>query len=187
MKIVLIPGMGCYPVAQSNWYSWFANEMNKRPTVQCVLRDFPDPNKCRESIWVPFIKEEIGLDEETIVVGHSSGAACAMRLLESPSVKKLRGVVLVAAAYTDLGDEGERRSEYFNRPWDWDKMKMGAEKIVCFHGEDDHLIPVNEARYIAEKMRGESFQYREMQGKSHFFYPWDELLEVVDDMIVTKK
>ena len=187
MRVILIPGMGCYPVAQSNWYSWFANEINKRPSVKCVLRDFPDPNKCRESIWVPFLKEEIGLDEETIIVGHSSGAACAMRLLESSKVPKLRGAVLVASAYTDLGDENERRSEYFNRPWNWEAMKTGAKKIVCFHGEDDHLIPVDEARHIANKLQCESFEYFEMKGKSHFFYPWDELLDVVDEMILNNK
>ena len=187
MKIVLIPGMGCSPVSQSNWYSWFANEMNKRPSVKCVLCDFPDPNKCRESIWAPFIKDEIGLDEDTIVVGHSSGAACAIRLLESPDVPKLRGVILVAAAYTDLGEESERRSEYFSRPWNWEEMKLGAEKIVCFHGVDDHLIPVEEARHIAGKLKCDSFEYVEMAGKSHFFYPWDELLDTADDMILNNR
>ena len=183
MKIVLIPGMGCSPVARSNWYSWFAQEMSKRPSVECVLRDFPDPRYCRESIWVPFLKDEIGLDENTIVVGHSSGAACAMRLLENDEIGTLRGAVLVAAAHTDLGDESERFSEYFNRPWDWEKMKNGANKIHCFHGFDDPLIPVREARYIADKMKGDNFAYDEMMGKSHFFQPWNEILEVVDAMI----
>jgi predicted alpha/beta hydrolase family esterase len=182
MKIVLIPGMGCSPVATSNWYSWFASEMRKKPGLEVVMKDFPDPNRCRESIWIPFIKNEIGLDEQTIIVGHSSGAACAMRLLENDDVK-LRGAILVAAAHTDLGDEGERLSEYFNRPWNWDKMKLGADFIHCFHGNDDHLIPVKEARYIAEKMRGKNFQYTEMSGVSHFFHPWEEILAVVDKMI----
>lgn len=184
MKIVLIPGMGCHPVKSSNWYSWFASEIKKRPSVECILTDFPDPYNCRESKWVPFLTEEIGLDEETIIVGHSTGAACAMRILENPQIPKLLGTVLVAAAHTDLGDESERLSEYFNRPWDWESMKSGAKKIVCFHGEDDHLIPVHEARFIADKMKGNTFEYIEMQGKSHFFYPWNDLLDVVDTMIV---
>ena len=60
------------------------------------------------------------------------GAACAMRLLESTEVPTLRGAVLVATAYTDLGDESERRSEYFNRPWNWEMMKniWKMKKIV---------------------------------------------------------
>ncbi|GFH59058.1 alpha/beta-hydrolase [Chaetoceros tenuissimus] len=185
MRIVLIPGMGCSPVARVNWYSWFANEVLKKQNVdECVLRDFPDPNGCKESIWIPFLRDEIGLDENTIVVGHSSGAACAMRLLENDEVCKLKGVLLVAAAYTDLGDEYERRSEYFSRPWNWEKMKKGAEKIHCFHGVDDHLIPVKEARYIAVKMKGPTFKYSEIKGGvSHFFEPWDEILDVIDDML----
>jgi predicted alpha/beta hydrolase family esterase len=104
-----------------------------------------------------------------------------MRLLESRD-PKLLGVILVAAAYTDLGDEDEARSEYFNRPWDWETMREGAEYIVLFHGTDDHLIPVGEARYIASKMNDANhFTFIEMDNKSHFFRPWQEILDVFDD------
>lgn len=55
-----------------------------------------------------FFQNEIGLDENTIVIVHSTGAECAMRLLEKDSVGKLRAVILVASsAYTNLGDEHE--------------------------------------------------------------------------------
>lgn len=184
MRVVLIPGMGCTPVASSNWYAWFANQMEQRSYVdECILRDFPDPYQCKESVWVPFIKDEIGLDESTVIVGHSSGAACAMRLLEDDDCPKLLGAILVAAAHTDLGDPHEAKSEYFNRPWQWEKMKQGAQHIVLFHGTDDHLILVQEARFIASKMSSETdsnFEYKEMDGMSHFFSPWEELLEVMD-------
>jgi len=128
-----------------------------------------------------FVQNTVGVDSNTVVVGHSSGAACAMRLLETvPERPMLLGCVLVAACHTDLGDESERRSGYFNRPWSWEKMKDGAKNIVLFHGEDDPLIPVQEARYIADKMKGGNFEYHEMKGKSHFFRPWQEILEVMD-------
>ena len=42
-----------------------------------------DPHVARESVWISFIKNEIGVDEQMVVVGHSSGAICAMRLLET--------------------------------------------------------------------------------------------------------
>lgn len=185
MKVILIPGMGCKPVARSNWYSWFAEEMNKRDEVECVLQDFPDPYKCRESIWSPHVQKLVTEPENTIIVGHSSGAACAMRYLERSTEKPLAGCILVAAAYTDLGDEDERRSEYFNRPWDWKRMARGASKIVLFHGTDDHLIPVQEARHIADELSFAShFEFREMEGMSHFFRSWPEILEVMDTILV---
>jgi predicted alpha/beta hydrolase family esterase len=183
MRFVLIPGMGCTPTAKSNWYAWFAGEMQKRGN-ECSLCDFPDPYGCKETVWVPFIRDKMGLDESTILVGHSSGAACAMRLLESRSDDdpQVLGAILVAAAYTDLDDEEERNSQYFNRPWDWEKMKSSTKSgIVLFHGTDDHLIPVSEARHIAGKLKdAPNFEYRELPGMSHFFSPWQEILDVVD-------
>ena len=65
-------------------------------------------------MWVPHLLNHIRVDEHSIIVGHSSGALCAMRLLES---QKVYGVVLVSAAHTDLGDDHERLSGYFDRPW----------------------------------------------------------------------
>lgn len=155
--------------------------MRKRSYVdECILRDFPDANQCKESVWISFLRNEIQLDESTVVVGHSSGAACAMRLLENDDCPELLGAILVAAAHTDLGDPHEARSEYFNRPWQWERMKQGARHIVLFHGTDDHLIPVQEARFIASKMNGNNFDYIEMDGMSHFFSPWHEILDIMD-------
>jgi len=185
MKVIIIPGMGCTPVASSNWYSWLAAEMQKRPKVEeCILHDFPDPYKCRESIWMPHVQSLIDDAGNIIVVGHSTGASCAMRLLEKTTDKPLAGCILVAAAHTDLGDEDERLSEYFNRPWNWESMAKGAAKTILFHGTDDPLIPVAEARYIAEQLAfSESFSFREMPKHSHFFRPWPELLEEMDAIL----
>lgn len=177
MKVIVIPGMKCVPITESNWYSWFAEEMQAR-NLACQLGEFPDAMKCRESIWVPHVKSLIGDDvNKTILVGHSSGAACAMRLLEEIEPA---GVILVAAAYTDLGDAGERESEYFSRPWDWETIKK-RRNVVMFHSRDDPLIPVAEARYIKEKL-GDGIVYREMKKKSHFFRKFDEILTAVDEI-----
>jgi uncharacterized protein len=186
MRVVIIPGMGCTPVSKCNWYSWFCNEVkSKHPDIEVILKDFPDPHACRESIWIPFVRDNIGLDDKTVIVGHSSGAACAMRLLEQQADFDftLKGAILVATAHTDLGDECERRSGYFNRPWDWEKIKLGTEKNCVFHGIDDHLIPVSEARYIANKLAHENFEYKEMIGVSHFFEPWPEIIDLIDSWI----
>jgi len=33
----------------------------------------------REEIWIPFMEKELNCNENTVVVGHSSGAQAAMR------------------------------------------------------------------------------------------------------------
>ena len=184
MKVILIPGMGCTPIDSSNWYLWFRDQVRLRSNAACDLYSYPDPYKCRESIWVPFIRTKIDTPAETILVGHSTGAACAMRLLEYYGKKgstPIKACILVAAAHTDLGDDDERESEYFNRPWDWESMQHGCmTPIILFHGTDDPLIPVSEARYIAEQLTTKYCDYRERKGRSHFFRPWDELLEAID-------
>ena len=112
-----------------------------------------------------------------MVVGHSTGALLAMRLLE---IHKIRGAILVSAAHTDLGDPGERASGYFDEPWDFEAMKPNAAFIHQFHSADDHLIPVAEARFVAEHLAGENFTYEELDGHSHFFGPFQPLLDCID-------
>jgi predicted alpha/beta hydrolase family esterase len=116
-------------------------------------------------------------DENTVVVGHSTGALLVMKLLET---HRIHGAILVAAAHTDLGDEGERASGYFDTQWDWEAMKPNATFIHQFHSADDHLIPVAEARFVAEQLKGGNHVYEELDGYSHFFGPFQPLLDCVN-------
>ena len=56
------------------------------PGIESVLRNYPDPIEAKESIWLPFMREELGCDENSVIVGHSSGAEAAMRFAEKYKV-----------------------------------------------------------------------------------------------------
>ena len=178
MRFIIAPGNGgCgRNTAGTNWYGWLAEELRKRGH-DCVACNFPDPDVCHQTVWIPFVVDELKADGQTVVVGHSTGALLAMRLLET---HKVFGAILVSAAHTDLGDAGERASGYFDTPWDWESMKPNATFIHQFHSTDDHLIPVREARFVAEKLAGENHTYEELEGHSHFFGPFQALLDAVD-------
>ncbi len=91
----------------------------------------PDPYGAKEDVWLPFILNELGAsDPNTVVVGHSSGAVAALRLLEH---HRLKGAVIVAGYHTDLGDANEAASGYFSRPWEWEKIQENAGWLVQFH------------------------------------------------------
>jgi len=95
------------------WYPSVMKQL-RSSTVHTQLKEFPDPLYAKESQWIPFLKGPLGCDENTIVIGHSSGAAAAMRLAET---LKLKGIVLVSAYKSDLGDSLERVSSFYSPTW----------------------------------------------------------------------
>lgn len=174
-RVIILPGNGCTPVEDCNWYAWMQQELQGTSLFsEVVLKDMPDPYEAKESIWIPFIKSSLGVDENTIVVGHSSGAVAAMRLLENTPVL---GCVLISACHTDLGCESERISNYYSRPWEWDSIKTNSAWIMQYHSIDDNLIPIQEADFVAENINSE---YTRFQNRSHFFRPRDVRDIVVD-------
>jgi predicted alpha/beta hydrolase family esterase len=85
VRVAIVPGNGCIDVRRANWYGWLHQKLNKPPVI-CSLEEMPDPYTARESIWLPFMRDKLGCDENTIIIGHSSGAAAAMRFAEQHKV-----------------------------------------------------------------------------------------------------
>ena len=106
--------------------------------------------------------DELKADKDSILVGHSSGAIAAMRLAEK---HQILGLVLVGAYHTDLGMEMERKSGYFNRPWEWDKMEKNQKWTIIFASQDDPWIPIEQPRHIHKQLNCE---YHEFKDQGHF-------------------
>jgi len=70
--------------------------------------------------------------------------------------------VLIAAAYTDLDDETEKISGYFDTPWNWQKIQKNQHWILQFASVDDPYIPIQEARFIHQKLNTDYYEiYRQ--------------------------
>ena len=93
MRIVIVPGNGCDNILDANWYAWLDKRLRDCGQFdEVVCETMPDPHKARRSVWLPFMLSTLGCSRpDTIVVGHSSGAVAAMRLLEE---HRLAGCVL---------------------------------------------------------------------------------------------
>lgn len=175
IKVIFIHGNGG-GTAKDNWFPYVKRELEKLG-IKVIDEDFPDPVLARAKYWLPFLKK-LGADEDTILIGHSSGAIAAMRFAES---NKILGSVLVGGYYTDLGDENEKQSGYFDKKWNWEKIKKNQKWIIQFNSKDDPWIPIEEARYIHQKLNTE---YYEFEHEGHFggdkYYPeFPKLVEVV--------
>jgi len=159
-KVVFIPGNGgC--TTQDNWFPYLEAEL-KREGVEVVAATFPDPELARSSYWLPFLQDEIGVDDQTVLVGHSSGALAAMRLAE---MQPILGSALVGAYHTDLGMESEKQSGYLDEPWDWEKIRKNQQWTLLFAAQDDPWISVEEPRHIHRNL---GCEYHEFINGGHF-------------------
>lgn len=168
LKVLIVPGNGCSSnIRDANWYGWMQDALSAHTDLfsSVTLRVMPDPFEAKESIWVPFILNELRADSKTIIIGHSSGAEACMRLMENNSIF---GAVLVAACHTDLGAESEAISGYYNHPWQWEKQKanVGAFGILQYHSSDDPFIPIHEAEFVAANLGSD---FRRFADREHFF------------------
>ncbi len=159
-RIIFIHGNGG-GTGSDNWFPWCAEQLASAGFA-VDHPNFPDPLLARANRWLSFLHDQLKADKEAILVGHSSGAVAAMRYAEH---HQLFGSVLVGASYTDLGDNTEKVSGYFKKPWDWDAIKHNQRWIIHYASSDDPYIPISEARFIHEQLGTE---YYESTDQGHF-------------------
>ena len=178
IPVVLIPGMGCVPIKTANFYGWLEKRLEGSEKYRLLpLHDWPDAQRCRASIWLPHLEHIVkGEDEESILVGHSSGAVCAARFAER---HKIRGIVCCAGYGNDLGDENERTSEYFDEPWNASAITNNTDFRIVISGTKDHLVPFKEGMRFSETINAD---WIELKKRGHFFNPpFEELIDALDE------
>jgi uncharacterized protein len=159
VKAIIIHGNGgC--TAGDIWLPWVERELTALG-VDVINQTFPDNIKARAAFWLPHL-ESLGTDENTILIGHSSGAVAAMRYAES---HRLLGSILVGVCHTDLGDSFEAASGYYSSPWQWAAIRNNQKWIAIYNSSDDPHIPIAEARFVAAQLRCSFFEFTD---RGHF-------------------
>lgn len=156
------------------WSPWLKQELEKGG-YQTFFETFPDSIIARAEYWLPFLKEHISAGENDVIVGWSSGAVAALRYAEE---NKIRGSVLVAPCYTDLGDEFEKQGGYFVKPWNWESIKVNQTNIALVHSDNDLFIPQEQFEFIIEKLNPVVIK---IPGAKHFMErdTFPEILEYI--------
>eukprot|EP00929_Paragymnodinium_shiwhaense_P003853 TRINITY_DN104549_c0_g1_i1.p1 TRINITY_DN104549_c0_g1~~TRINITY_DN104549_c0_g1_i1.p1 ORF type:complete len:261 (+),score=26.52 TRINITY_DN104549_c0_g1_i1:97-783(+) len=216
-KFMILPGNGCDDIEDANWYHWLHEQLQQEYAskgLECILETMPDPYEAKEKYWIPFVKEKVNEPSrevergeapvsETLVflLGHSSGAVCLMRMLET---YKIDGTFLVSGAINDLDEPGETISGYYPqqpdsddpnaRPWRWDLMVKHTGKFIMHIGSPkDEFIPVDHFRQIKARLEEQNamlpeedqviVDYVEMSG-GHFMTDEDErILKIVKEKL----
>jgi hypothetical protein len=156
------------------WAGWLKNELEKL-SFATFFETFPDSIIARSEYWLPFLKDHLKAGADDVLIGWSSGAVAAMRYVEN---NRIKGSVLISPCYTDLGDELEKQGGYYDKPWNWEKIKANQDKIALFYGDNDPYIPQDQFEFIASKLNPE---IHKIHAAGHFtestFFP--ELLDYI--------
>lgn len=183
MRVILIHGNG-NSKPTDNWLPYLKAELEKIG-LKIDAPQFPDAELARASYWIPFLENELKADQDTIIVGHSSGAIAAMRYAET---HKILGSALIGTYYTDLGYNTEKLSGYFDTSWNWEAIKRNQKWIIQFAGANDPWIPIEEARVVRDKLHTEYYEFPDQGhfGGDYYKETFPELLEALKMKVKSK-
>jgi uncharacterized protein len=123
---------------------------------------FPDSIEARAQYWMPFLEQYVRVTEKDVLLGWSCGAVAALRFAQR---YRVRGLVLVAPYYTDLGLESVRRSGWVADPWDWPRLRSNTETIAIFRSDKDPYVSQREFEALAQQVQAE---VHVLPGAGHF-------------------
>ncbi len=163
-RAVILHGTGGSP--ESNWFRWLESEL-KRRGLAVWLPQLPNTQRpsLREGADFVHAKAPFTLDEDTLLIGHSSGAILALILAQESSAQ-LGAVTAVSVFHNDaatgddsrLGNlphsyaavEWDANSMLFDVPFNYSLIRQNARRLLFVHSDDDPYVPLQQAQYVAD-------------------------------------
>jgi predicted alpha/beta hydrolase family esterase len=130
MKAILLHGTGCTP--NSYWFPYIKENLERRGYSVSVPA-LPEADNPSLDIWLTAALAE-GIDQNTILIGHSSGAALILGVLEKIHVK-IQQAILVAGFYKPL--EIGKPELMVKDDYDWEAIKSHCKEFVFINSDND--------------------------------------------------
>lgn len=143
--------------------------------------NFPDGAEQTLENWLA-VANEIDLNDQSVLVGHSLGCPLIMSWLQGSNVK-IKKAVLVAGLY-----QKERFSDLnFLEEYDWKKIKQNCEEFIFVHSTNDPWkCDEQEADYAFSRVGGTKIMLDEQghfgSGTHNQEYPeFPLLIKLIED------
>jgi predicted alpha/beta hydrolase family esterase len=180
-QALILHGTSASPA--SNWFTWLKGHL-EADGYRVWLPQLPHSDQPNTQIYNQFLlaNTDFSFNEQTIMVGHSSGAVAALNLLQhlSPN-QKIKAAFLVSAFKDDLG--WEALTDLFIEPLDFKTIKAKAGQFIFLHADNDPYCPLQHAEYLAQQVGGQLIL---KPGQGHFnteisenYTAFPELLEII--------
>lgn len=170
-----------------NWFQWLKSELETRG-MKVWLPQLPHASQPSLREWVAFVQKEcpFAMNEETLIVGHSSGAILSLIIVQN-NFEPIGGIVAVSV-FHDNSLNWEPNNRLFDEQFEWDAIRENAKKLIFVHSDDDPYVPLNQAQYVADNCKAELVV---IPGQGHFnlekseeYIQFPKLLEIIERGVI---
>lgn len=149
-RVIMLHGAHGGP--DTNWFPWLHGRL-EAGGIEVVRPRLPTPEGQSLSAWLEAYDLAVAPlpSASTLLVGHSLGAAFALRLIER-AVEPVAGLFLAAGFVGALGlpDYDTINHSFFVAPFDWPAIrKRKGHSVRCWAGENDPYVPLSRSQDIA--------------------------------------
>ena len=149
MDVVILHGT--YGSPDGNWFPWLKRQMENAGHAVWIPR-FPTPENQSVESWCEVLRDAAPVfGGNTILIGHSCGAAYMLTILGVLDAPVARSV-FVSGFVGPLGnDEFDIPNRTFaERDFDWEKIKRNMGRATLFYGDNDPYVPRAAAERLGE-------------------------------------
>jgi hypothetical protein len=143
---------GAHGAPDTNWFPWLHAEL-EAAGIDVQRPRFPTPAGQSLEAWFQVYDRAIQAMPvlPTVLVGHSLGAAFALRLVERADLP-FAGLLLAAPFLGALGlaDYDEINRSFFASTFQWRAIRANAgDAVRCWAGEADPYVPISRSQDVA--------------------------------------
>jgi uncharacterized protein len=138
-----------------NWFPWLKERLED-DSWKVWVPDLPGANVPNLKRYSKFLLENKDWDfnEESYLIGHSSGAMAILGLLQALPEKTVVDTCILVGAFRDsLGQKD--LEEIFEDPFNFEYIKQRAKRIIFIHSDNDPYCPLEHAEYLSQKLGAE--------------------------------
>lgn len=147
-RAIIFHGTGGSP--NNCWYPWLAGRLAARG-YGVEVPHLPGINVEPIADFLPTVRSACSFDEETVLVGHSGGAALLLAILEQVDVPVAQAV-LVAGYCTPPNTAAE---PVLKQSYDWTAIRSGVRDIYFINSrEDPYGCDDRQGRAMFERLGG---------------------------------
>lgn len=160
-NILILHGTG--DDSEANWFQWLKEELEKQG-YKVWVPDLPKANWPNIERYNKFILPQWQFNQDSIIIGHSSGATAILGLLGAlPEGVGIDKAILVAGFVDDLG--WKSLTGLFKKPFNWEVIRKKAKKFILIHSDNDPFVSLEQGKFLKDKLKGKLII---IKGEKHF-------------------